>query len=459
MRAAKRSHFDFYVLLAMVGLSAALVVVLVRGDQLGVSITRFDPMDTAASQVAIQITFDEPIDQVAAEQLFSIDPAIQGRLSVQQDTLTFRPIVPLIPGQEYTVSLGSGPIAVSGRALMRSASWHFRVRQARILYLGPFDIYAVDTSAPDHPLQLTHSQNGVLGFTVAADGSKIVYSEIEFSEGKSLGTTQLYLLDVATGKDTLLYTCDAACINLTLKPDGSVLAFDRIDLNANVGTGPGAPRVWLYDLETRTAHPLFSDSQRLGQAAHWSPDGSRLAMYSASEGGLIIHVFTTNQDTTIPNVDGQLGPFSPDGQWLYYSRIVVQDEGTAALHLVLLDLSKSPYTPHNLEVDTEAVSDIEAVWRADSKGLILARQIPARQLTEGAKVYNVELTSGAAALLILDDGMAQSNLALSPAGDLLLFQRLKEGDSTARPEIWLYAFDSGKLVRIAQDATSPAWLP
>ena len=449
----------------MVGLLTALVVVLVRGDQLGVSITRFEPMDTAASQTAIQITFDEPIDPSAAEQLFSIAPAIQGRLSVQQDTLTFRPIVPLIPGQEYIVSLGSGPIAVSGRALMRSASWHFRVRQPRILYLGPFgalvqNIYAVDTSAPDHPLQLTHSLNGVLGFSVAADGSKLVYSEIEFSEGKTLGTTQLYLLDVATEKNTLLYTCDAACINLTLKPDGSVLAFDRIDLNANVGTGPGAPRVWLYDLETRTARPLFSDSQRLGQAAHWSPDGSRFALYSASEGGLIIHDFATNQDTTIPNVDGQLGSFSPDGQWLYYSQIVVQDEGTAALHLVLLDLSKTPYAPHNLEVDTEeAVSDVETIWRADSKGLILARQIPARQFTEGAKVYNVELTSGAAALLIPDDGNAQSNLALSPAGDLLLFQRLKEGDSTARPEIWLYAFDSGNLVQIAQDATSPAWLP
>ena len=101
--------------------------------------------------------------------------------------------------------------------------------------------------------------------------------------------------------------------------------------------------------------------------------------------------------------------------------------------------------------------DVEAVWRSDSRGLIVARQPPARKLAQGSALYSIDLATGAATLLVADNGYEQTNLSVN--GDLLLFQRVALGDVTARPELWVYHLLTRELRRIAHDGVSPRWLP
>src|SRR5207247_8983578 len=117
------------------------------------------------------------------------------------------------------------------------------------------------------------------------------------------------------------------------------------------------------------------------------------------------------------------------------------------------------YTQRDLEAPNEAVSDMDAVWRADSKGLIIARQPATRTMTEGPRLYDVDIATDAATLLVPDNAYNQDHLTLSPAGDAVVFQRVALDDSVARPELWMYNFSTHELRRLAENATIPRWLP
>jgi Tol biopolymer transport system component len=313
------------------------------------------------------------------------------------------------------------------------------------------DLYAVDL-AEGMPRKLTNSQNGIIGYDVTPDGSKIVYSEVRYTEGERTGITDLYVWEAATGRATLRYECQgASCTGLQWRPDGGAFAFERIDMNTTVGTG--AARTWIFDLAENVGRPLFKDTQQLGYMPRWSPDGKRIAVFSVSAGGILIHHFSTGKDHVIPAQQGELGSFSPDGRWLSFPKIVALGENQYAVHMMLADLSSESYTVRPLIPDSEMVSDVEAGWRSDGQGLIVARQPPARKIAQGSALYSVDLATGVATLLIPDEGYEQSNLTMRD--DLLVFQRVALSDVNARPEVWIYHLGTQEMRRIAHDGVFP----
>jgi Tol biopolymer transport system component len=456
--------FDFILLVIIFALVAIITAVILRGDQVGLGVRTFSPIDTAPSLVAITVTFDEPIDTKVAAKYFTIDPFVQGRFSVSGTQITFRPTLPLQSDKTYTVTLSSGFAGVSGRAIKHDLRWTFRVRQPRVVYLGPVDqamqnLFAVDPGTTNTPEQITRSENGIVGYDVTPDGSKVVYSEITYSENRSYGVTNIFVMDVATRQTRLLYACNAACTNLAWRPDGGAVAFQRVDLDQSVGTGPTAPRVWLFDLATNAAQPLFSDNQMLGYSPRWSPDGTRLAVYSASAGGILVHDFLSDKNTKIPTANGGFGSFSPDGRWLYYPKIVMLGDNSAAVHYVLVDLSTTPFTLHNLIPDTEPISEVQAVWQADSRGLLVVQHPAVNGPAEDSGLYSIDLATGKSKLLVQGDNSDLDSLALSPTGDAIAFQRISQANNAAHPQLWLYNFPMGTLKMIADNATLPGWLP
>lgn len=456
--------FDLILLVVIFALVATITAIILRGDQVSLGVRTFGPTDSASSRAAITVTFDEPIDARMAAKHFTIDPFVEGGFSVSGAGITFRPTLPLQPGKTYTVTLSSGFAGVSGRAIKRDFRWTFRVRQPRVVYLGPVDqavqnLFAVDPTTTNAPEQITRSENGVVGYDVTPDGSEIAYSEIAYSENRSYGVTNIFVMDVATRQTRLLYACNAACTNLAWRPDGGTVAFQRVDLDLSVGTGPGAPRVWLFELATNTAQPLFPNDQMLGYSPRWSPDGTRLAVYSASAGGILVHDFLTDKNITIPTANGEFASFSPDGRWLYYPKIVMLGDNSAAVHYVLVDLSTTPFTLHNLIPYTEPVSEVQAVWQADSRGLLEVRHSAVNGPAEGSGLYSIDLATGKSKPLVPGDGNDQDGLALSPMGDAIAFQQITQANSGARPQLWLYNFPMGTLKMIADNATLPGWLP
>jgi Tol biopolymer transport system component len=200
---------------------------------------------------------------------------------------------------------------------------------------------------------------------------------------------------------------------------------------------------------------LFKDNQQLGYMPRWSPDSHRIAVFSVSAGGIVVHDFNTAQNQVIAASQGEVGNFSPDGRWLSFPRIVALGGTQYAVHVMLADLWSEPYTVRPLIADSEAANDVEAVWRSDGQGLIVARQPPTRKITQGSALYSVDLTTGVATLLVPDEGYEQSNLTIRD--DLLVFQRVALGDMNARPEVWVYHLGTQESRRIAHDGVFPRW--
>lgn len=341
---------------------------------------------------------------------------------------------------------------LSGAALPASGA-------PRVVYLGPMDsivqnLWLIDPGKGSQPVRLTNAKDGILDFDVSRGG------QIVYTEQMSKGASNLMLYDPQQGASRLLYECqDASCMEAVWRPDGKMIAFDRSELNTGTNMPPGAPRAWLFDVQTNQARPLFSDNQRLGFTPHWSPDGTKLAVFDVGAGGIAVYDFNTRKDTLIPAFQGSLGSFSPDSTKLWFPKVVEVQQQQYSTHIVIVDLSTTPFTQHDLIPDSAQDDDTGPIWMPDGKSLIVERRPAGAPVEQDKQIYQVDVATGAAKPLVVDASYAHSNLTLSPSGDVLLFQRFKLGGQGARPELWTYEFKTQKLQKVADNANFPHWLP
>src|SRR5215213_2858882 len=88
---------------------ATVLVVLLGGSPRDVSVVAKAPEGTGVSAGAsIRLTFGRSVDRASAERSFAIDPPVLGTFSWQERQLTFRPTQPLLPNQEYVVTMRAG---------------------------------------------------------------------------------------------------------------------------------------------------------------------------------------------------------------------------------------------------------------------------------------------------------------------------------------------------------------
>jgi Tol biopolymer transport system component len=293
---------------------------------------------------------------------------------------------------------------------------------------------------------------------VAPDGETVVFSQRQDS-----GEVSLWEINIASGQTTLVYDCkDASCNNPVVSPDGTRIAFERAEINRNLGMSYGVPRVWVLERAANTVRPLLADSQQLGYTARWSPDSSKLAFFSMTSQGVVIYDFKTGQSAAVPTLQGEIGEFSPDGRFLMYPKIVEQRQGdstTAVKHMVLVDVTTPDLKQTDVLPDDDTNDDKEAVWSADGKALIVVRPPPGQVGAVVTGLYRVDWQSRAAEQLLLDNDFSNTSLAVSPDGSHLLFQRYQFNQPGARTQIWVYNFANRELKRLALNATGAQWAP
>src|SRR5260221_7523585 len=457
---ATLDRFDTVMTAVVVILMLTIAFVVLRGDQLGIGVQSFGPTDSASSRAVVRLTLDEALVTSSAAASLSISPAVPGTLTISQNQMSFQPAGAFQQGQEYTVKVRAGVQGIDGRKLKQDLTWKFRVAPPRVIYLGPVDnivqnLFVADPVQDAAPSQLTTSANGIVGYDVSPDGGSVVYSELS-----GTGAASLMTLDLTTHKSSVLYQCpDATCTNPAWRPDGSAIAFEKVDLNTGTGMTPGVPRVWLLDVASGKVSQLFQDNQRLGYSPHWSPDGNLLAVFDTNAGGIVVHDFKAQTDQTIPTVQGEVGLFSPDGKWLYFPKVVDLGDGNYATHLVLVDVSSALYVQHDLVADSDPADDLEAVWSPDSKQLLVARRPPHDLGSSGTQLYSVEVATGIATPLVVDEAYSQSNIEISPAGDVMLFQRFPLDKPGAHIEDWPLNMSTHALKKVVDNGTSAHWLP
>ena len=457
-------RFDLAVVIFVVILLAALGLTIVRGDQIGLQITSYTPRDAGSMRASIHLTFDQPLTSGALDNYFSITPPVKGTLTVKERSATFYPSEPMVIGQTYTILVRAGVQSTqSERTLKSDLRWVFKVRSPRLAYMKAdpnnpinYNLFLNDPDVPDSEQQIVSSQTSIVDFDVSPDGMKVAYSEFQ-----QTGSNSLFMWDAATGKTSLLYDCpDAVCGNPVWRSDGNMLAFERSEANAN--TGIGIARVWLLDLTSNTVRPLFKDSQIIGFDPRWSPDGTKLAVYSQNAPGIIIHDFTTDTDKTVETTYGQIGEFSPDGRWMFFPAMVQVQDKVYAAHFVLADLTSEYLTQRDTVPVTEVSNDVEAAW-LDNQNLIIARRPPYQANSGGAaagpQLYKLNIDTGEATALLIDEAYSNGNMTVSPDGKHVAFQRFALGTPGARPELWVLDLTTNQAVQVANDSITPRWMP
>lgn len=455
----------------MLSVIAALVIVIgvvvVIGDRVGVQLTRVEPLGAAHSTSPIVIQFNEEMARDTVEGRLRFEPDLKGDASWSGRTLVFRPERALAPGASYTVILEAGARSQSGRETLSEYQFSFTVGMPRIAYIAPADavpqnIWIADSADPASAQQVTTSPSGIFDFAVSPDGTQIAFAE----RNPATQTSDIKLLDLDTGGIRQLTNCvDADCTTPVWRPDGSVIAYQRVDYNSDLGNVGASPtRVWLLDLTTSpaTTRPLFSDLQILGYAPQWSDDGRRIAIYNRDQ-GILVYDFTDQSVAVVPNRSGSSGALSPDGTQVVFAEIVLQEGEQARSYLNLADLTTQAM--RQLSPPGEPLQDERVVWRPDGQRLAIARRYQDDRFTRGYQIYLMDPDDGTVEPLTDDARYANGFFSWDATGDRLVIQRFPELDengqpnTTGRPEIWMLDAQTGEMTQVAVNAYLPRWVP
>ena len=464
------SRFDALVGLFVLVLIGAILLVVLLGDRVGVQIVRTAPAAMASSTTRVAIQFSEAMDLDSVVERVSFDPPLQGDFSWSGTTLRFRPNDALIPGADYRVNLARGAWSESGREVLADTAFDFRIRTPRVAFLTPSDgvpqnVWIADPRVEGSAEQATFSPSGVLNFDISPDGTRIAFAE----RNTETGTSDIKLLDLETGGLQQLTNCpDADCNTPVWRPDGTMIAYHRIELNSGMDSvGVSPTRVWLIDLNTTPAtnRPLFSDSQILGYAPQWSADGQRIVLYDNRSMSILVYDFTDDSLQSIPTRNGGSDvALSPDGQKVVFPRLIIDEQsGGARSTLQMADLQSGEII--DLTDPNDPIDDATTAWNPEGRYLALARRYLDDRYTRTRQLYLLDSETGDVEPLVTEERFFNGFFSWDPQGEQLVIQRFPEltitgePNSDGRPEVWTYDMESGELTFVAENAYFPRWVP
>ena len=466
------SGLDRTVALAIAGFVAFIGFTILRGDQVGVQVTRATPEGRAGRGSVVAIQFSEAMRRESVAERLSLEPAVPGTMSWSGSRLIYRPDNPLADGTQYAVTLKSGAEAEGGRKLLGDLRFSFTVARGRVAYLSPEDgpvrdVWMEDVSSGE-PERLTSSVFGVIAFDVSPDGSKLVYAEHKDSKTAA----DLKLLDLDTHEVRLLTSCgEFICTNPVWSPDGGRIAYERLSYNAvEPGFSISSTRVWLLDPTSSPAstNPLLAGQQTPpNYRPRWSPDGrllavSRLPLLPDRNPGILVYNVADQSTAFFPTSFGGMSAFSPDSTRLMYPAFAVRD-GDVRTVLQVADVRTSEVSeiPGIEGQAQEALAD----WKPDGSAIVIARRGADGESSRGRQLYLMDPKSGDASPLVTDGEYDHSYFAWDPSGEMLVLERsltlggASAGEQRIRSQVWTYDLGAGSLRMIAANAFQPRWVP
>ena len=329
---------------------------------------------------------------------------------------------------------------------------------------APTNIWIADPLNPGSAQQATFSPSGIFDFSVSPDGMSIAFSEIDPLSDAS----EIKVLNIETGGLVQMTNCfaeDTRCVNPVWRPDGNMLAYERIDFNSALnGVGVSPTRTWLLDLTTTppSTRPLLTDSQLLGDSPVWSGDGSRIAVFDSSSGGILVYSFLDTSITLIPSRTGSVGTLSPDGSQLVFPEMLLDGNMTRST-LKIADLATNDFT--DLTNPDEPIDDGMPIWNPNGRYLAVGRQYLDNRYTRGSQVYLYDTQTDLVTPLIFDERYTNGFFSWDATGQRLVVQRFPELDENGSPtqggtpEVWTYDLETDTLTLIATNANRPRWIP
>lgn len=454
--AVNLSRFDRVALATLVGLLLVILLLIWRGDQVGVQIVSVSPAEGAtdvSTRAVLQVTFDQKISAIGSDFPLSISPPVSGTLRWEESTVALLPSPALAPDTTYTVTLTADLKSQQGRPLNGPLTWQFRTRRPRALYVAP------DTQGSDQlfvispeggpATPLTQEKLGVWDFSLSPDGATIIYGVIRQDGGSDLGEVAAD----GSGARQLLACPDAACSGASWSPDGRRLVYERRNMLA-AGAAPGPPHLWWLDPATGETVPVFEDRQWIGYGARWSPDSNWLTYVSPSSQGVQVYNINDGRSLLIPSQMGGLAVWSPQGDALLVADIQRQEEGFA-VHLLRADPTNGQLT--DLSGAKANVEDGSPAWSPDGAWIALTRKAAGASM--GKQIWLMR-PDGSEARYLTDDTNIHNGLPeWSPDSRYLLYQRYPLRELGAQPGVWLLDTQTGRSQELITPGNRPTWLP
>lgn len=182
----------------------------------------------------------------------------------------------------------------------------------------------------------------LMGADLTPDGSAVVYALSRTDVEANTDHTDLFVVDVASGRSRQLTTVDAVHASPVFAPDGRTVAF--------LSSRGGVPQIYVMPLDGGEPRAVTALPNGVGGGPVFSPDGSRLAFTAGPQG--------ERRDPAKP---------------YRVSRAIWQADGLGLLDDVVRDVYVVDVTggePQQLTQDRSLNSN--PIWSADGKRLIFA---------------------------------------------------------------------------------------
>lgn len=476
------SRFDQVVWLVILAAAAATGLLVIRGDQVGLDTVSLSPADATArvsTRAAVVAQFDQNVVTPADQVQITLDPPLAGQTQVAGSKVSFVPAQALAPGTTYTVEVAPGITGDKGRTLKEAVTWRFTTRQSQFLFAangagaGEGDanqgtsggttgaskqlfLAAVPaagaTTADSSPVQITAAPAGIWDFTVAPDGSQIVFSALNQDGGTDLWATP------GTGEPALLLACAKSfCTTPAFSPDGRVLAYSRRNPSDFAAAAVSPPRIYMLDMQTKEVAPLLADNQMLGTDPHWSADGKWLAYLAPDRGGVAIFNLDSGAESLYPTLTGEVGAWDTQRSVLMMSEAHEQD-GKQIDHLFLVD--PVGQTRRDMSGEASLVQDNAPAWSPDGKWIAFRRnELTGARQTLTKQLWIMRADGTDARPLTGDPAVDYSAPSWSPDGRYLIYHKLPLKGPDILRSVWAMDPATGEERQLAGDGLLPLWVP
>lgn len=448
------TRFDGIVGITLAALAALTLLLIWRGDQVGVQVVGVSPAENAAAvstRTSIQVTFDQTIRLPDSDLPLTITPPVSGTVRWVETTMTFSPAEALAPETTYTITLDEELESIRGRPLRGLLTWQFQTRRPQVLYIAPDaeqhdQLFIIDPTESE-PTPLTDEPFGIADYNPSPDGSLIAYAAIREDQGSDLWAV------TPDGERRPLLTCpEAVCERVVWTPGGERFIYERRNFIVP-GAAPGPPRLWWFNPATGETLLVFEDNQIIGYGADWSPDGQWLAYVSPNTQGVQIYNINDGRSLVIPSRMGGIPVWSPQEDRLVVTDIQAGDEGFA-VHL----LTVSPESGDLADLsDPPLVEDGSPTWSPDGDWLAFTRKAAGTSM--GKQLALMQADGSQVRDLTTNPDLHHGPPAWSPNGRYLVYQRFPLKEVGTLPSVWLMDLETDEVYQLVPLGNRPTWLP
>jgi nickel/cobalt transporter (NicO) family protein len=252
------------------------------------------------------------------------------------------------------------------------------------------------------------------------------------------------------GRELICKIDNALLQGLVLTPDGTQLAFEKIEF-PDEQSMYGSMRIWLLNLVDGVVSPLIENSQVFNFNANFSYDMRWLTYVNSTDSSIYLYDFDKGQSSFIPNNVGAKVVWAPHENRFLYTNLLEAD-GKLIANLYLHDPQAGTTVNITAQLDGETNGGI---WAPDGSTIaIVHRQ---GEIMDGTNILLYDPESGSVDAVTDGIGYFHKDISWSSDGKYLLYEQTPLGDVTENGGLWIIEAESGETYPVSPSGRYPKW--